>query len=114
MRVGQRGQDDPFCNLRAVDARRGGQRDRGFCIDWSIGDVVRACGEKMDELEIWAGFWAGRKGGKRSEDGCVLVDFCRKGLAISSRALQLGIGRRQNGYHSNLRVSLPFQPTACS
>ncbi len=76
--------------------------------------MVRACGEEMDELEIGAGFWTGRKGGKRSEDGCVLVDFCREGLAISNRALQLGTGRRRNGCHSNLRVSLPFQPTACS
>lgn len=77
MRMGQRGQDDPFGDLRAVDAGRGGQWDRGFCVDWRVGDVVRAGGEEVDELEIRAGFWTRREGGECGEDGCVFVEFFR-------------------------------------
>ena len=39
--------------------------------------MVRAGGEEVDELELGACFWAGRDGGKRGEDGHVLVEFCR-------------------------------------
>lgn len=79
MRVGEGGQDDPFCDLGAVDAGRGGQGDGGVCVDGGIGDVVRAGREEMDELELGAGFWAWREGGECGEDGCVFVEFCDGG-----------------------------------
>lgn len=76
MRVGQRGQNDPFRNLRAVDAGRGCERDGGACVDWRIGDVIRASREEMDELEVGAGFWTWREGGECDKDGCIFVNFC--------------------------------------
>lgn len=83
--VGERGQDDPFGDLGAVDARRGGQWDRGVCVDWRFGNVVRAGGEEVDELELGACFWGGREGGKRGEDGRVFVEFCRGDIVMSNR-----------------------------
>ena len=76
MRVGQRGQDDPFRNLRTMDTGGGSQRDRGVCVDWGIGDVISPSGEKMDELEIWAGLWTRREGGEGDEYGSIFVNFC--------------------------------------
>ena len=40
-----------------------------------MGDVVRAGGEEMDELEIGAGFRARREGGECCEDGGIFVNF---------------------------------------
>lgn len=74
--VGEGGEDDPFGDLGAVDAGGGGQGDGGVCVDGGVGDVVRAGGEEVDEVEVGAGFWAWREGGERGEDGGVFVDFC--------------------------------------
>ena len=76
MRVGEGGQDDPFGDLRAVDARRGGQWDGGLGVEWRFGNVIRAGGEDVDELEVGAGFGTCREGGECGEDGYIFVDFC--------------------------------------
>ena len=73
--VGERGQDDPFGDLGAVDAGRGGQRDGGVCVDGGVCDVVCAGGEEVDELEVGAGFRAGWDGREGHENGDVFVDF---------------------------------------
>ncbi len=46
--VGEGGEDDPFCDLRAVDARGGGEGDTGGGVDWVVGDVVCAGGDEVD------------------------------------------------------------------
>ena len=75
--VGEGGQDDPLGDLGAVDAGRGGQRDGGLGVDGGVGDVVRAGGEEVDELEVGAGFRGGWQGREGREDGDVFVDFWR-------------------------------------
>lgn len=76
MRMGQRGQDNPFRNLRAVDTRGGCEGDGGACVDWRICDVICASREKVYELEVGAGFWARRDGGECDEYGGIFIDFC--------------------------------------
>ena len=75
VRVGERGQDDPFGDLGAVDARRGGQCDGGVFVDGGVCDVVCAGGDEVDELEFGAGFRAGGDGGECGENCNVFVDF---------------------------------------
>ena len=61
--VGEGCQDDPFCDLGAVDAGGGGEGDAGGGVDGGVGDVVCAGGEEVDQFcVIWGkgvsvGFW---------------------------------------------------------
>lgn len=74
--VGEGGEDDPFCDLGAVNTGGGGQGDGGGGVDWGVGDVVGAGGEEVDELEVGAGFGGWREGGECDENGCIFVEFC--------------------------------------
>ena len=46
----ERGEEDPFGDLGAVDAGGGGERDGGLFVDGGRLDVVRTGGEEVDEL----------------------------------------------------------------
>lgn len=42
------GENDPFSDLRTVDAGGSGEWDGGGRIDWGVGDVICASGAEMD------------------------------------------------------------------
>lgn len=44
--------DDPFCDLRTVDPRSGGQRDVRVRIDWRCYDMIGSSAEELDELQV--------------------------------------------------------------
>jgi len=50
MGVYKGGQNNPFCDLGTVDARRGCQGNRGGGIYWGLGDVVGTRGKQLYQL----------------------------------------------------------------
>lgn len=50
MGMGKGGEDDPFGDLRAVDAGRCSEWNGGGGVDRGVGDVVRAGGKEMDQF----------------------------------------------------------------
>ena len=110
--VGEHGQDDPFGDLGAVDARGCSQGDRGVFVDGRVGDVVGAGGEEVDELEVGAVGWGRRDGGEGNEDGCIFEDFCsgRSGQYLCNQIVKIERNKGQ-GCQSNLWVCLNRYPT---
>jgi len=47
MRVGQGSENDPFSDLRTVNTGGCGEWDGGGGIDWGVGDMIRAGGNKV-------------------------------------------------------------------
>ena len=52
MRVSKSSEDDPFCDLGPVNARRSCQGDVGRSVDWGLGEMVCAGRQDMDEFCI--------------------------------------------------------------
>ena len=50
--VDEIGHDDPFCNLRTVDAICAAQRDLAVRVDGVLGYVVGAGRDELDELDV--------------------------------------------------------------
>ena len=106
MRMGQRSQDDPFGNLRTVDARRGCERDGGACVDWRLCNVICASREKVYESEVGAGFWTRREGGQCDEYGGIFVDFC-SGYSDQQLGSQLTIEREVSQTFRYILLCIP-------
>jgi hypothetical protein len=58
--------DDPFRNLRAVNAICAAQWDLGVSVNRVLGHVVGSRGEELNELEIGSCF----AGGRKPHEGC--------------------------------------------
>ena len=52
VRMSEGGEDDPFCDLRAVNARRGCKGNVGGGVDWRLGKMICAGGQDVNELCI--------------------------------------------------------------
>ena len=92
MRGAEHSHDDPFCNLRAVDARAGGQGDGRVCVDRLVGNMICARADKVDQFEM-----GGRcmrvtgKGSECGEDCDILEELCENvisGLLAGSASMQ--------------------------
>ena len=66
VRGGEHSHENPFCDLRAVDAGRSCQRDLSVLVYWAVCDVVCASGSEVDELELRTVL--GRRGNGRECD----------------------------------------------
>lgn len=77
VRVHERRQDDPLCNLRSVDAIGGREGDLRVGVDGVFGDVVDAGGEEVDEVKVRCIRGGLGEAHECDEDGSLCEDFCQ-------------------------------------